>query len=178
MKKNDFRMGMAKLMAFYDKFTFPVVPENSNDELKFQVWYEALSMIDNFSYVIEYYCKTQDFAPQSPRSILKVYEEIEKERSGVLTADEAWEYVIGRLRTYGIKTEYNSYMQPINRFYSGMGETIKKACKEIESRLDGIESKDVPFVAKDFKEIYNRLIEKESKNNVLKIGADEQVKLT
>ena len=56
-------------MAYYDKFEFPTMPDNEMEQMKFNVWYEALNMIDNFSYVVDVYCKTEDY----PTTIATIY---------------------------------------------------------------------------------------------------------
>lgn len=178
MKKNDFKLGMAKFMAYYDKFEFPTMPDNEMEQMKFNVWYEALNMIDNFSYVVDVYCKTEDYPPQSPRSILKVYEEVMKTVKGVMSADEAWELVRDRLKRYGMNGYYNSYGNYKNDFYDSIrDENIIKACKEIESKLKDLNSDNSSYVSHEFKLIYNRHVENESKQDVLKIGNDDKLKL-
>jgi hypothetical protein len=178
MNKNDFKMGMAKLTAYYDKFEFPFQPTNPMEQQKFTIWYEALTLIDNFSYVVDYYYKTEDFPPQSPRSLLKVYEEVAKHVKGYKSADQAWELVRDRLSRFGLSGYYNSFGNYKNDFYDSIDdENIIKACKDIESRLKDLNTDNSSYVAHEFKQIYNMYVERATKEDILKIGSDDKLKL-
>ena len=159
---------------------YPTFKLNTDDDMVISAWYGLLKDIndEDFKSVIEYYCKTEDYPPQSPRSILKVYEAYMKTKKGVMSADEAWELVRDRLKRYGMNGYYNSYGNYKNDFYDSIrDENIKKACKEIESKLKDLNSDNSSFVSHEFKLIYNRHVENESKENVLKIGVDDKLKL-
>jgi hypothetical protein len=95
-----------------------------------------------------------------------------------MSADEAWELVRDRLKRYGMNGYYNSYGNYKNDFYDSIrDENIIKACKEIESKLKDLNSDNSSYVSHEFKLIYNRHVENESKQDVLKIGNDDKLKL-
>ena len=178
MTKEQFENGMMKLTMLYGTFEFDIQPNDSYGKMKYKLWKDELDVIDNFEQVVNYYVKTQDYPPQSPRSILKVYEEVMKTVKGVMSADEAWELVRDRLKRYGMNGYYNSYGNYKNDFYDSIrDENIIKACKEIESKLKDLNSDNSSYVSHEFKLIYNRHVENESKQDVLKIGKDEKLKL-
>jgi len=159
---------------------YPTFKLNTDDDMIISAWYGLLNHIDDdkFKEVIEYYCKTQDYPPQSPRSILKVYEEVMKTVKGVMSADEAWELVRSTLRVKSIQSYQTLSGKYHNDFYEALSDhNIIKACKEIDSKLRDLNSDNSSYASHEFKLIYNRHVENESKKDVLKIGNDDKLKL-
>lgn len=178
MTDKQFQNGMMKLSMLYSTFEFEIFPSDSYGKMKYKLWKDELDVISDFEYVVNYYIKTQDYPPQSPRSILKVYEEVVKQNKGIMSSDEAWELVRDRLKKYGMNGYYNSYGNYKNDFYDSISdENIKKACKEIESKLKELTTDNSSYVSHEFKLIYNRHVENQSKEEVLKIGNDNKLKL-
>lgn len=178
MTKEQFENGMMKLTMLYGTFEFDVQPSDSYNKMKYKLWKDELDVISDFEYVVNYYVKTQDYPPQSPRSILKVYEEISKTVKGVLSPEQAWEIVRDRLSRYGLVGYYNSYQVYKNDFYDSIDDdNIKKSCKEMESALRDMTKESSSYLFHEFKSIYNRHVENQSKEDVLKIDSKKVLKI-
>jgi len=178
MNDKDFKKGMTIINLYYDKFSFPTSPSGTMDKMKYDVWKNALDVISNFSYVVDYYCKTEKFAPMSPRSLLEVYENMVKVAKDIPSSESAWELVKRSLNRHGINGYFNSYEQYVNRFYQSLGDVnIKKACKDIESKLKDLTSDNSSYVYHEFKQVYERYVELENKEDTLKIDSKKVLEI-
>jgi len=156
MSKNTFLKGLKYLNAFYNNFNFDI-----NDDFKIGVWYKALEHLTDQAYtaIVKSYCKNNTFAPQSPTRLVQHATEMITQK--MLTAEEAWEKTIAQLRNTGYDFQ---------RVYKTCSTTTKETLKQMESELDGILTRNIPYAKKHFIEIYTREQKKHVEKNQLKLG--------
>lgn len=106
MTKISFVKGIEYLNAYYVNFKFDI-----NDKLAQQIWYQALSEIDNesFELLVTDYAKNNVYAPQSPTHLLEWFDKIYKDNLVKLHTklsfiESTYLYEIDR---YTVKTDYN-----------------------------------------------------------------------
>jgi len=165
MNNKDFSLIMARLVAYYDRFEFPLMPNGEMENMKFNVWRDALSIIpsDRLEYVIKDYCTKNVYAPTSPTSLIEHY------RSIILnyypSAEIEFEKFIERVRLNGYDLE--KHIQGYHR-YPYIQETLRRLKSDFEVwRLD---KKQLPFFKNRFIDHYNKIIQDNVNEERLKIG--------
>lgn len=105
MTKLSFVKGIEYLNAYYVNFKFDI-----NDKLAQQIWYQALSDIDDksFEIIVADYCKNNIYAPQSPTHLLEwfgkiKYRVIDNLLAQIKSIESKFIYEIDR---YTVKTDY------------------------------------------------------------------------
>jgi len=148
LDKTTFLKGLKYLNAYYANFNF-----NINDDYKIGVWYNIFKGVSNETYttLIKNYSEKNIYAPQSPTHLLEHVKEAIIESKP--TPEAAWTIALDTLRSTG----YN-FKRTYEKIEDG---NIVRAIMELRVDLDGIMTKDIPFVRNHFIEIYKREIKKE-----------------
>ena len=171
--KNKFIDSMKYLDAFYTTFKFDFL-----NPIKLEVWYDALSTIpeNQLQQVVSAYCKTNQFPPQSPHSILDVYVTMV---SNEITPDQAWEIVESNLHkgVSGYQTFSNGKVVYKNDFYTSIEKypLIVETCKDMESSLRDVFTENKSYTKHEFKEAYKTKLQRS--NNVLLLSGDSKLKI-
>lgn len=168
-----FEMGMMMLMVYYQNFEFDTEPE-PNDKIgifKKKIWYDSLSMIsDNqFMPLIESYCTNNIYPPQSPTHLIQHLKDMTL--LGELSGDEAWEITYGLLKKNRFDVEHTADL-----LISDGKEACANALKEMRSRFRNLMTGDIPYVRKDFIEIYKRVVTQVVNQKVM-IGGTSTLKI-
>ena len=172
LSKDKFIKGVRYLTTVYINFKIDL-----EDEFTIQVWYEFFQDLDDdtFTGLLKTYAKQNQYAPQSPASILQLYKEVKQ--SQLMSAEQAWEIVESNLHKSirGYQTMVNGNIVSRNDFYQAIKEytQITAVCKEIESSLADITTESKKYVRNEFMTIYKRYSEQ-----AVSIGYDERLKLT
>ena len=148
LDKTTFLKGLKYLNAYYSTFNF-----NINDDYKIGIWYNIFKEVSNETYtaLIKNYCEKNIYAPQSPTHLLEHAKEVMIQSKP--TPEAAWTIALDTLRStgYNFKRTYETIKD----------ENIVRAIMELRVDLEGIMTKDIPFVRNHFIEIYKREIKKE-----------------
>lgn len=148
LDNTTFLKGLKYLNAYYANFNF-----NINDDYKIGVWYNIFKGVSNETYttLIKNYSEKNIYAPQSPTHLLEHVKEAIIESKP--TPEAAWTIALDTLRNTG----YN-FKRTYEKIEDG---NIVRTIMELRVDLDGIMTKDIPFVRNHFIEIYKREIKKE-----------------
>lgn len=173
MEENTFDKGMLTLMVYYQNFEFDTAPKEKDlvGKFKKKVWYEALSKItdDTFMKLVESYCKSNIYPPQSPTHLIQHMKDLVllNEMSG----EEAWEYAYKIVKKNIFEVSW-----AMSELKKEGKDNIANTLKEMESRFRNLLTDDLPYVRKDFIEIYKRIVTQNVNQNVL-LGDLSQLKL-
>jgi len=169
LDKKIFLKGIKYLNAYYNNFKFDI-----NDNLKLEIWFGVFSSFadEDFTQLVKDYCTKNIYAPQSPTSLFEHAKNAQFSNS--MNSDDAWEYAISLLRGVGYD---------FSRFYSKCEySVISQTIKSIQSEFDGIYTNQLPFVKRNFVELYDKnlkmSIEKNILNGQISLGFSNQNVLT
>ena len=154
--------------AFYVNFKVDL-----DNQLVVKLWYQTFENLDDetFKQLVESYCKSNIYPPQSPTHLIQHMKDIVllREPSG----EEAWELSYGLLKRnrYDIETT-------TEQLKDDGKETCANSLKELRSRFKHLMTDDIPYVRKDFIEISKRVVTQEvnqkvmiGDTSILKIGS-------
>ena len=166
LSKKVFASMMETLNAFYVNFKVDL-----DNQLVVKLWYQTFENLDDetFKQLVESYCKSNIYPPQSPTHLIQHMKDIVllREPSG----EEAWELSYGLLKRnrYDIETTTEQL--------KGDGkEACANSLKELRSRFKNLMTDDIPYVRKDFIEIYKRVVTQEVNQKVM-LGDTSTLKL-
>jgi hypothetical protein len=113
-----------------------------------------------FLQMIQLYIEKEEWPPQSPRSLMKYYEELLRKHhlSQQMTADEAWAEVREGLKRYSLHWEHHER----DKFYDFLKRyppIVGTITQQFESELAGMKSDD-GFIGNAFKKAYQAALEK------------------
>jgi hypothetical protein len=150
-----FAKSIQQLGNYYPKF------ELTKEQM--ETWYKFFAKYtDNeFFQMIKLFIENNEFPPQSPRSLLKYYEEALKENfiKKYMTADEAWEVVKTGLRQFSLHHEHyqgNKLFEWLTQYPLIISDTVRQHLTELANLTVGD-----TFVGNAFKKTYNSLLEQE-----------------
>lgn len=155
----------------YLKAAYPNIKVDLEDSYTLNVWYDILKDFnyEQFKETISYYVKHNQFAPQSPASLI----ECEKERilKNTDIADK-FDKLISRIRD----NNYNLALT-VERYSKGGQVAISKTVKELQHDFERWfeDASQLPFLKSKFAKTYANNIDIENDN--LKIGYDSQKKI-
>jgi hypothetical protein len=166
LSKKVFASMMETLNAFYVNFKVDL-----DNQLVVSVWYEALQNLDDntFKELIKSYCMNNIYPPQSPTHLIQHMKDmvLMREPSG----EEAWEL------TYGLLKRNRYDIETTTEQLKGDGkEACANSLKELRSRFKNLMTDDIPYVRKDFIEIYKRVVTQEVNQKVM-LGDTSTLKL-
>ena len=144
LSKAMFAQQMETLNAFY--VNLKVDLDNS---LVVNVWYRVFENIDDktFEQLIESYCLNNIYPPQSPTHLIQHMKDMALQ--GELSGEEAWEIGHDMVKrcSFDMRTA-------IDRLEKDNKKVIADTLNEIRSSFIGLETASVPYVRKNFIEIY------------------------
>lgn len=161
LDKKVFLKGLKYIYDYYTKFDFDI----SNTE-KVGVWYQVFEGFDDtmFSNLVKSYCVSNQYAPQSPTSIINFYKDTMS--LGELTADEAWQIGYNAVKEDGFRLKHT--IDRLNTKYPQISRTLE----EIKYKFIDLKTDDVKFVSYKFIEVYNKNLKQHLDNKMsdLQIG--------
>ena len=169
LSKKVFAEMMETLNAYYVDFKVDL-----DNPLVVSVWYRAFENFDDktFKDMILNYCTNNIYAPQSPTHLIQAFKDMAllNEPSG----EEAWELSYGLLK----KNRYDIDVT-VEQLVKDNKEVCANALQEMKSRFRGLMTDDIPYVRKDFIDIYKRVVTQTvnqkvllGDTSILKIGSD------
>jgi hypothetical protein len=166
LSKKVFASMMETLNAFYVNFKVDL-----DNQLVVSVWYEALQNLDDntFKELIKSYCKSNIYPPQSPTHLIQHYKDMAVLNE--LSGEEAWEVSYQLLKKNRFDVEHTADL-----LIDDGKEACANALKEMRSRFRNLMTDDIPYVRKDFIEIYKRVVTQVVNQKVL-LGDTSTLKL-
>ena len=166
LSKKVFASMMETLNAFYVNFKVDL-----DNQLVVKLWYQTFENLDDetFKQLVESYCMNNIYPPQSPTHLIQHMKDLVL--SNEMSGEEAWELSYGLLKRnrYDIETTTEQL--------KGDGkEACANSLKELRSRFKNLMTDDIPYVRKDFIEIYKRVVTQEVNQKVM-LGNISQLKL-
>lgn len=160
LKPETFAKSIQKLGEYYPKF------ELSENQMKTWYGYFQKYSYNEFMQMVKLYIEKNEFAPQSPRSLVKYYEEALRENfeKKFMSADEAWEEVRNGLRQYSLHHEH-SEQDKFFKYLQQFPMLVTDAARQHLSELATLEVSDT-FVGNAFKKTYNSLLNREVSQSV------------
>jgi len=150
-----FAKSIERLGLYYPKF------ELTKEQI--EAWYMFFEKYtDNeFFKMIALFIENNEFPPQSPRSLLKYYEQALTQNftAKFMTADEAWEVVKIGLRQFSLHHEHYQG----DKFYDYLKQypqIVTEAVNQHKSNLVNLQIGDT-FTGNSFKKTYKALLERE-----------------
>lgn len=170
LSKKMFVYGMEYLNAYYTTLKIDL-----DSELVQKIWYDVFSNFNDndFQGIVQGYCKANIYPPQSPTHLLEYAKTLAIRNE--LTGDEAWElgYSLVKSCQFDVR-EASKKME--EKGYHAMAQAFLK----LSGRFRGLETKDLPYVKKDWKERYEDELNVQVQNNVVQgnlIGSGDSKKL-
>ena len=157
---------METLNAFYVNFKVDL-----DNQLVVKLWYQTFENIGDeiFKQLVESYCKSNIYPPQSPTHLIQHMKDLVL--SNELSAEEAWEIGYAMVKRF-----YFSVTRACEELKKNGEENIANALNEMRSRFNNLMTDDLPYVRKDFIEIYKRVVTQNINQKVM-IGDVSQLKL-
>lgn len=145
LDKKIFMVGITKLTKKYVNFKF-----NLTDQDQLECWYEDFSFLtdDEFKELITTYSKKNEFAPQSPASILKVLEDVKNNSS---SGEEFANYLLDLNRKLGFNYNSNTCYEEIENIYGLVGVDV---AKQFADRLKKITNAEIGTITAQIREAY------------------------
>lgn len=155
LDKKIFLKGLKYLNDYYVNFKFDI-----NDNGKLGVWFSVFEVLtdEDFTQLVKNYCVENIYAPQSPTHLFEYAKTLLKRE--YLENDEAWSYAISLLRS--LNYDFRGFYAKCE--YS----IISSVVKVLEGELRGVLTESLPFVKKNFVELYRSQLEKQISETVLK----------
>jgi hypothetical protein len=170
LSKVVFAKQMETLNAFYVNLKVDL-----DNPLVVNVWYRVFENIDDktFEQLIESYCLNNIYPPQSPTHLIQHMKDMALQ--GELSGEEAWEIA------YESVKKHHYAVEDACTDLSNQGKVaIANSLKEMKSRFRNLYTDDIPYVRKDFIEIYKRVVTQQvnqkvmiGDTSILKIGSGE-----
>ncbi len=150
------------LSSYYANFKFDLY-DDENGEMKpshqLEVWYDVFKDFDEDELVsmVKQFCRENIFAPQSPTQLLEYM------RNKLFTthndSELAWEKVIETYRDYG----YYNFEKGVKLLNNAI---IQRSYEMMKSSFRDLTSDKIPFVRKEFIEIYERNLKQNINKNI------------
>jgi hypothetical protein len=177
MLSQDRFMGIiGYLSAYYTNFKFEL-KDDGEPSYQFNVWYDVFKDFDEERLVeaVKSYCRSNVFAPNSPTQILEYIRK--KLIESQPTADNAWEIAYGSSGV--IKTCNFNIDRAIKELKKQGYHIIALTVNEMRSQFIGVLTENVPYLKRDFAELYKDLLVRETSNCVAqnRLGFDEVKKI-
>lgn len=153
LSKVVFAKQMEMMNVYYTNFKFFNGETENEVQLRQTVWYETLQNLDDetFKGLVQSYCTNNIYPPQSPTHLIQHLKDMTL--LGELSGDEAWEITYGLLK----KNRYD-IENTLDQLKDDGKEACANALKEMRSRFRNLMTDDIPYVRKDFIEIYKRVV--------------------
>lgn len=157
-----FAKSIQQLGNYYPKF------ELTKEQM--ETWYKFFAKYtDNeFFQMIKLFIENNEFPPQSPRSLIKYYEQALRQNfeAKFMSADEAWEVVKKGLRMYSLHHEHyqgDKLFEWLRQYPMTITETVRQHKSALATLIVGD-----TFTENAFKKTYNSLLEKSINEQVKK----------
>ena len=169
LSKKVFASMMETLNAFYVNFKVDL-----DNQLVVKLWYQTFENIGDeiFKQLVESYCKSNIYPPQSPTHLIQHMKDLVL--SNEMSGEEAWEFAYERVK----RNQYD-VLFTIEMLRGYGKENIANTLVEMKSRFRNLMTDDLPYVRKDFIEIYKRIVTQNinqkvmiGDTSILKIGSD------
>jgi hypothetical protein len=150
MTQDRFMKVIAYVSAWYQSFKFDLA-DGDEPSFQFKVWYDAFKEFDGdtLAEYVKGYCRENVYAPQSPASILEYIRGKVVAQLG--SSAEAWDLV------YKTIHEMNYRLGKVEKRLVALGRPeVAKSYAEMQDRFYGLLKDDIPYVRKEFMEIYER----------------------
>jgi hypothetical protein len=155
LNEKVFAKSIEKLGEYYPKFELT--------DKQMEAWYGFFKKYtyNEFMQMLNLYIESNEFPPQSPRSLLKYYEEALKQNftKKHMSADEVWEVVKKGLRMYSLHHEHyqgDKLFEWLTQYPLIVTESVKQHLSELANL-----KVDDTFTANSFKKTYKALLERE-----------------
>ena len=166
LSKERFLNIISYISAYYTNFKFEIKDSENKPSYQFKVWYDVFKSFEEESLVniVRMYCQANTYPPTNPTQILEFIKEKVLENS--MSANEAWQIALETLRekSYDFKKvekKLLEYNLPL----------ILHTINDMKDRFYNLYTDNIPYVRKEFIEIYNSKIkvhsEKVVKNNLI-----------
>jgi len=178
LSQETFKIGIETLSTYYSSFKFWEEDFKGQVELRKSLWYNVFKNYDDETFIklIEQYCLSNIYAPQSPTHLLQFFNDktFEKHQGKI---EEAWSLIISLIKRHGMgnKTIYNHEINdfvtynPIEKHLQDHADkNIYESYKMVKSRLTNLNDSNEPFVRKEFVEIYESLLKRQIQETVIK----------
>jgi len=166
LSKKMFAQQMETLNAFYVNLKVDL-----DNDLVVKVWYRVFENIDDktFEELVNSYCLNNIYPPQSPTHLIQHLKDMVMLNE--LSGEEAWEIAYERVKLCGFDVT-----KAVEYFSANNKEAVAVTLNEIRSSFRGLETSSVPYVRKDFIEIYKRNVNQQVNNRVM-IGGMATLKI-
>ena len=166
LSKPMFAQQMETLNAFYVNLKVDL-----DNPLVVNVWYRVFENIDDktFEQLVNSYCLNNIYPPQSPTHLIQHMKDMALQ--GELSGEEAWEIGYGMVKQCGFDMR-----TAIDRLEKDNKKVIADTLNEIRSSFIGLETASVPYVRKNFIEIY-KINVSQSVNQKVMIGDTSILKI-
>ncbi len=151
LTQDRFMSIIAYMSAYYPKFDFKLMDDGGEPSYQFKVWYQALREFDEETIVkyVESYCRENVYPPQSPTHVLEYVKG--KVADGMESPAEAWQTLYSTVQEMGYR------LGKVEKRLVAIGKpVIAKSYAEIQDRFYGLLQDDIPYVRKEFIEVYQR----------------------
>ena len=157
LDKKVFLKGLAHLKRYYLNFQLDLT-----DQKTVEIWYLPLQTLENgeFEILLKTYLENNIYPPSSPTSFINEY------KQAIITQYNAHSE-FERLRVY-VRGEWNS--KTLKNDFNGVAY---ECAKVFAPQLMGIDMVNVPFIRKDYVEMFEREIKLYAKEQTkLKLGSE------
>ena len=166
LDKKIFLKGLKYIYDYYTKFDFDIKNED-----KVAVWYEVFQGFEDekFANLIKSYCVSNQYAPQSPTSIINFYKDTMS--LGELTGGKAWQIGYEAIKQDGFRPS-----RTVERL-KDQHPIISKTLDEMKHKFMDLKTDDLKWVEKEFVELYDKNLKTQLNEKIssLQIGFNKNL---